>query len=400
MHRLRRDRVTWLIYAQLAIWAYFLYGLGPVVPLLRDEQHVSRAVASLHSTALAAGGVLAGAAYPALARRFGRPVLMWAGLAGIAAAVAAFCLVRPVVVTIAAVLVASWFASLLLTGVVLSLDQLHAPVGHAAFAEANALACAAGAVAPLLVGLTVHSGLTWRPAIALVPVLALMAWFARAPLPPAAGTGPAVTAPGTAAGGPVGRLPGRFWLAWVLLCMTGSVEMCVNLWSGDLLRTHAHLSPDAAASAISGIVGGMALGRLIGGRVALRVAAPQLLLAVLAVSAAGVAVLWSSTVPWLALAGLVITGLGNGMHYPLGMALALQSSGGRPDQAAARTLYSTAVAFGISPLALGAIADQVGTRLAFLLVPVFLLAAAGLAARLRLVVPAPAAATWGSATAQ
>jgi predicted MFS family arabinose efflux permease len=375
----------------LAIWAYFLYGLGPVVPLIRDEQHVSRAVASLHSTALAAGGVVIGTIFPALARRFSRPVLMWSGLAGAAVAVAAFCLARPVPATIAAAFVASCFASVLLTGVVLALDQLHAPLGTAAFAEANALACAGGAAAPLVVGLTVHFGLTWRPAMAVVPVLALIAWLARIRLPAGDGVaGGAGVGGGAGAGAPGGRLPRAFWLAWVLICMTGSVEMCINLWSGDLLRTHAHLSPGAAAGAISGVVGGMAVGRVIGGRVALRVAAPPLLLAVLAVSAAGFGVLWTATVPWLALAGLVITGLGNGMHYPLGMSLALQTSGGRPDQAAARTLYATAVAFGLAPLALGAIADQVGARLAFLLVPAFLVVAAALAVRLRSVAPSVA----------
>ena len=53
--RLVRDRTTLLIYAQLAIWGYFLYGFGPVVPLLRDEQGVSAALAGLHGTGLALG---------------------------------------------------------------------------------------------------------------------------------------------------------------------------------------------------------------------------------------------------------------------------------------------------------------------------------------------------------
>jgi hypothetical protein len=67
--RLVRDRTTWLIYAQLGIYGYFLYGFGPVVPLLRDEEHTSRAVASLHSAALAVGAVVGGSlatAEPAL----------------------------------------------------------------------------------------------------------------------------------------------------------------------------------------------------------------------------------------------------------------------------------------------------------------------------------------------
>ena len=57
-HSLVRDRLTWLTYGQLAVYGYFIYGFGPVVPLLRDEQQTSRAVASLHGTALAVGAVL------------------------------------------------------------------------------------------------------------------------------------------------------------------------------------------------------------------------------------------------------------------------------------------------------------------------------------------------------
>jgi fucose permease len=119
----------------------------------------------------------------------------------------------------------------------------------------------------------------------------------------------------------------------------------------------------------------MAIGRLIGGRIALRVAAPRLLFSVLLVSLCGFAVFWTSTLPWLAVTGLIAMGLGNGMHYPLGIAMAVRASGGRADQAAARASYGLAVSFGIAPFVLGSIADHAGPRLAFLLVPAMLLAA-------------------------
>ena len=76
MPRLVRDRVTWLIYAQLGLFGYFLYGFGPVVPLLRDEQGVSLRVASLHGTGIAIGALAGGALFPVLARRYGRGTAM------------------------------------------------------------------------------------------------------------------------------------------------------------------------------------------------------------------------------------------------------------------------------------------------------------------------------------
>src|SRR5436190_19878511 len=66
---LNRDRLTWLAYGQFAAFGYFFYGFGPVVPLLRVEQHTSRGVAGLHGTAFALGGMLGGALAPWLVRR-------------------------------------------------------------------------------------------------------------------------------------------------------------------------------------------------------------------------------------------------------------------------------------------------------------------------------------------
>jgi len=85
----------------------------------------------------------------------------------------------------------------------------------------------------------------------------------------------------------------------------------------------------------------------------------------------------------VAVAGLVVLGLGNAVPFPSGIALAVAHSGGQPDLAVSRASYSMAVAFGVSPLVLGLIADRVGPHRAFLLVPVFLAGAATLAWRLR-----------------
>jgi MFS family permease len=386
--RLLRDPVTWLVYAQLGAWAYFLYGFSPVVPLLRDEQRVSRGVAGLHSVALASGAVLSGFVWPHAARWLGRGTAMWLSMAGAAAGAGAFCLARPIWLTIPSILVAAMFGSMLISGVVATLGERHGAAGPASIAEANAVACGAGAVAPLVVGATVGAGLTWRPAlavfIALVGVVAAVAAAFRVRVP--GGVRPAARRR-------AGRLPGGYWIAWLLLCATGSVEMCVNLWSGDLLRADTGVSSAVAATAVSGIIGGMAVGRLVGGRLALRIEPPRLLLAALAVSGLGFALFWLSSAVALAVTGLIVLGLGNAMHYPLGIGMALGVSGGRPDLAAARAAYGLAFSFGLAPFALGAVADRTGPRLAFLCIPFFLGAAALLVRPLARRLPRVTAAT-------
>ncbi|MGK5517951.1 MFS transporter [Micromonospora sp. URMC 107] len=456
MPRLTRDRLTWLTYAQLGLWGFFLYGFGPVVPLLRDEQGTSAAVAGLHSTGIAVGALAGGALFAPLARRLGRGRAIWTGLAGVAAGVAALGLVRALPATITAVAVIATFGMLVISGVSVVLTDRHGVGAPAALTEANAVCAGAGILAPLVIGASVDAGWGWRPAMAveigLIALVALAALTFRVRLPrpapaaaapgtppasarPAAGptapaaadltvpaaAGPTVPADGptvpaaaelgsargggataglgsvTGAGAPSDahrssrRLPAAYWIAWVLMAVTGSIEVCLSLWTADVLRSHAGMVAGTASAAVAAIVCGMFVGRLVGGRFALRYRPVPLLLAALGVSLAGFAIFWIAPVGWLAVTGLVVLGLGNALHYPLAISIALAVAGPAADRAAGWASYSMGVGFGIAPVALGWVADGVGPHLAFLLLPGFIAAAALLAARLgRALRPAPA----------
>jgi fucose permease len=160
------------------------------------------------------------------------------------------------------------------------------------------------------------------------------------------------------------------------MVVTGSVEVCLNLWAGDELREHARVAPGLATAAVSAIVGGMFLGRVVGTRLALRLPPLRVLLGALVLSAAGFTIFWLATTAWLAIAGLLVCGLGNSLHYPLAIALAVDHSGGQPDLAAARSAWAMAIGFGLAPLSLGWTADRIGTHSAFLLVYALLVIAA------------------------
>jgi fucose permease len=158
------------------------------------------------------------------------------------------------------------------------------------------------------------------------------------------------------------------------MAATASIEVCLSLWAVDVLRTHAGLPSGAAAAAISGILVGMFVGRLIAGRLALRVPPVRLLLIAFAVSFVGFTIFWTATAGWLAVAGLVVAGLGNAVHYPLAISMALEAAPGQADRAAGFSSYSIAVGFGVAPFALGWLADQVGAHKAFLILPAFIAA--------------------------
>jgi MFS family permease len=377
-----RTPLTWLIYVQLALYAYFLYGFGPIVGFLRDEQGTSNALASLHTAALAVGAMVGGALFPWFSQRFGRGTAMWAALGAVALAVLGFVALPaayPVTLTLSALVAfgGMWIVSC----VVVTLSQMHGPAGSAAISEANAMAVAAGFVAPLVVGWAVEVGLGWRAGIVvligLIGIVALVAWRMRIMALPA-GDSPAATA-----AEPKAALPRAYWLAWMMMVMTGTVEIVMSLWAAIVLRDEAGFSAGSAAAAVSAILGGMLIGRTFGARLALRMGTIPLYFAALVVSFAGFLIFWFAGSAWSAIVGLFVIGLGNAMHYPLAIALAISLAPGQADRAAGVSSYSMGLSFGLGPFLLGLLADEVGAHTALLLIPLFLAAAALLALRLR-----------------
>jgi predicted MFS family arabinose efflux permease len=385
--QLVRTRLTWLTYAQLGVYGFFLYGFGPSVPLQRDDLHVSSAVGGLYGTALATGAILGGLVFARVTARIGRAATLRVGLLGLSAGIAVYCLVPVLAATLAGALVCGLFGTFVVTGSIVVLSTTHGAAGPAAVTEANAVAVGIGLVTPLLLGAGESVGITWRPALLLPAVAAVAIWFVSTREKRRLEAGPA---PAPAAPDPPGRLPTAYWLVWgtVLCCI--AVEFCLTFWAADGLRDRTGASPAAATAGVTAVVGGMFLGRLGGGRIALRYAPSTLLLVSVAVAAAGFVAFWTSTTPVPALAGLVAVGVGISVQYPLGTALAVAASGGRPDRAAGALSIAAGLASGVAPFALGAMADRIGTHTAFLLVPALLAAAAlGVLATLRSRSPRP-----------
>lgn len=368
-HRLDRDRLTWLTYIQLGCFGWFLYGFGPSLSLLRDELDVSRAVAGLHGTALAAGALTSALVIAPLVRRFGRGPMIWAGLATLGVAVMVYTATPVLPLTLLGAFLGAFGGSFAVTAIPAVLTDRHGPGGASAVTEANAAAASIGLVAPLAIGASVALGLGWRPAVLLlVPALIVLAVVGR---------GVDVPAPvGDSISSTRGRLPSRYWVSWTVLTAGIGVEFCLTLWAADILRERAGLSAGAAAAGITAVVAGIAVGRLAGGRLALRYSTDGLLLGALVVTAAGFAVFWLTRDAVLAIPALGMCGLGIALFYPLGVVRAIHASEGRPDVASARAGLGAALASGAGPFVLGALADQVGIHRAFLVVPALLVVAA------------------------
>jgi fucose permease len=371
--------VTWLVHGQLGLWGWFLFGFGPVVPLLREEFDVSRAVAGLHGSVAAAGSVLAGFAYPRLTARLGRGPTSWVGTAGLCAGVGVLGVGHRLALTLLGALIAGTFGSLLVTGSSAILSDHHGPAGPTAITETNAVAAGTGLLGPAAVGGCVAAGWGWRPAmvVLLVPA-ALLALALHRTAVPNAPTSPAHHDRDA-------RLPRAYWIAWTVVVAIIGVEFSMTLWSSDMLRSRAGLGDGAAAASVSAVVGGMFIGRLLGTRLTARHHPDHLLLAALGLSATGFTLFWCSTAAVPAIAGLALTGTGMSLHYPLAVARLIAASDGRPDRAVGRMSMGAGLAGMVAPVGLGAMADAIGAHRAFLGVPVLI----GLAALAVLRAPTP-----------
>lgn len=93
-----------------------------------------------------------------------------------------------------------------------------------------------------------------------------------------------------------------------------------------------------------------------------------------AVGTAGFLCFWAAPSLPVAGVGLLVTGMGIAMLYPVSVARVVAAWPDRPDAAAARAAVASGLAIGVVPLALVAAAEVVGLRAAYLLVPGLLLA--------------------------
>lgn len=368
-----RDRFTLTLDATFLTYGWFLYSFSPAVPLLADEHGISRAVAGLHGTALAVGTVLAGLVSERLVRAFGRKALIIGGAVTVTLGIGVLLVAPGLAGTLAGCVVAAAGGTATLAASQPALLEHHGPAGPAAVTIGNGYGTAVGLLAPLVLGVTVAAGWGWRPALALTIVAAVVSIVLVAALP---GTG-ALSRPSVVADHDApARLGPVFWLLMVAVVVAVAVEFSTTFWASELIAERTGAPTGLATGLVAALLAGMTLSRLVIGVAGARVAPVPWLLAGYAVAVVGWYVLWQATEPWQAGVGLFVAGLGYGTHYPLALSLVVAAAGPRPDLGAARATLGAGLASGLAPFVLGALADAVGARTAFVAVPVLAVVAA------------------------
>jgi predicted MFS family arabinose efflux permease len=362
------DRPTLVSYASLATWSWFVYGFGASLALLRDDQGTTAWLGGLHSTALAAGGIIGALLTPRLNHRFGRgPVARGAAIG------TALCILwylwpgMPVGGTLTAIFVTCFFGNIVVVCINSFIATHQGAASPAAFTESTGLAALMGLLAPLGVGLAAATVLGWRAGL-LVSVVAFACvelWRGRQ-LAVYGAAGQVLTRK------EAGALPSRTWWALVAGMSYIGAEFCLSLWGADLLRERAGLSPAAAAAGLSTVLGGLFVGRVFGVQIAERMSTERLLRLSLVAGFVAFAIAWLVTNPVAILVALFLTGVGLSLVWPLSMSRIIRAAEGSTDRASSLALAFTTTAIGLAPFVLGAVTGSLGVHVAFLIVPLLL----------------------------
>ncbi len=376
-----RDRLTVTLYGSYTVWGWLLYSFNPSVPLLGRDLGISDALVGLHGTAMAAGGLVASFVAPRVVLRQGRRAAILGG-GGLVVVGVVGLLTGPVLAwTLTAMFVLSIGGNVLISATQVGLALHQGRAASAAISEGNAVGSGVGLLGPLAVGAAVAIGWGWRVGVLVTALLAVVVLVLVARLPDTASL-PRRAAPAAAPHGDQTPAPQRWRRSPAAILFLGgvvatiAVENATTYWSTALLIARTGAGAGIAAAATAGLVAGMTAIRLIIGPMSLRVPPARLLVAGFLFTVVGWAVLWTTTSTGVALAGLVLAGLGLGVQYPLSIALLLAASPGHSDRAQGDATLWGAVSIGIAPFLLGWLSDRVGMHTAFVAVPLFALAGA------------------------
>lgn len=383
----RRGTVTWVVFGALFGFGVTNSLLGPVLPFLRDTEHLSYLAAVVHQVAFAIGGMTAGllASRSSLPRK---PAIA-IGLVGAALSGLLLGYGRVFPVTVGAALLMSAFATTALIRLWALVADLHAAHRAVAMTEGEVAVSLAGILTPVVVTICAATAVGWRfsfvVAALLVGAAALVAVGTH--LPADASPEPSQPMPV-----PSARLGARRMLATIFAVV--ALEFALSFWAATFLHDDVGLGRDESVALVSALYGANLVGRLAASRFARRFQTVTVLRLAFATTLVGTPVLLGAGNTIVAAVGLSITGVGIGAMFPLASALHVGASRRSADQAMGQVIAIAGFGVITGPVLAGAIAEGAGLRAGLSALPALVLFAAAMTRRGR--TPSPAHQTGGS----
>ncbi|WP_075731547.1 MFS transporter [Streptomyces acidiscabies] len=370
-----------VLYASQAGCSVSLSAISPTLAEARRTWPMSYAAIGLYPSLLAASMVVSGLGYARWSARWGRARVLGAASAVLSASAVLFSVAPDPTTLLIAATGLGLSSTVLQAGVIAVLVDASSARRASRLALNGLCASLASLIGPLLVTAAAHTDTGWRCAW-WWPAL----WFLLL----------ALLLPSAARGGPVAVeavslravLPASYWLVSAGVAAGVAAELCVVFFAP---RSEAAAAVPSAGAVLLLYYAGESTGRAVGFGVIRRSGREASLLAgSLLTATAGFGVFWLADSSTARLIGLMAAGAGIAGFFPVGASLASSRAPGAADRAMSRLHLLVGVAAFVSPLLLGALADRVGLRAGFVLVPVLFLAMACLLAlgtRSRLPVP-------------
>lgn len=345
---------------------YVINGIGPVTAFVATALVLSDSQAGLHSVSVALGLICAGLATARLDRAIGTARVHVAALLTLALSFFLLAWAPALAVTLSAAAAAGLSFGTMLAHVNQTVTAGGGSLARVRTARGTLIAQIAGLAVPIVIGIGVALGIGWG--FVALPVLVLVTFslfFTRGriyrPIPRAS------------AGG---RLTRPYWTAWLFLVTISSFESTILFWAGPLVERQAGVALEDAVLVFSTFLGGMVLSRFGLSLSAFgRLEPVWLMRAGVAGVLLGSLAAWASTSFALSAAAFFVAGLGSGVLFPLGVALAMDAAPLQPQLASSRLVLGPGLGLLAMPLILGVIADATDVGSAWIVVPLICLAA-------------------------
>jgi MFS family permease len=348
-------------YANQVAISYSFYVVGAATAFVAVALALSDTEAGLHSSAMAAGLIVAGLWGERLDRLVGVRRAHLAAMGVLVVSLVVLALAPMLAVTLAASLGIGLGAGTMFGHVNQTLGAGGGTVARVQLTRGALIAKASQLLVPVAIGAGIAVGLDWR--FVVVPVVVLVGLLftttrsngERAPL--------AHPRPG--------RLPWAYWLPWILVVSVISIEFFVVVWGGTLVGLRTGVSLADATLTISAFIAGMIAGRAVISVPAMARLDPMLVVrSGIALTLVAVLVVWLTGEYPVAALAMLISGFGVGILYPPAASVALNAAPQLPDAASSRLVLAAGLAVLVAPLVLGVIADLSDITTAWLLVPV------------------------------
>ena len=372
-----RDRVTQMLFAGLFGFGVLNAILGPALPYLRAEQHLSYLPGALYQLAFAVGGGLAGLLAIRIEGRLGRGVTIRFGLAAAAVAGLAVGYGDAIEITVPAAFFMGLFGTSALVRMWAALADAHGPRRTVAMTEGEVTVSLGGIVVPLMIAGVAATALTWRFAFVVAGLVIITVVLAmRAVRIPRSASVTSPARPPRAADPPARSSPVP---TLVIVFAIVALEFSLSFWLASYLNTSVGIGRGAAVLMVSGLYAGNLTGRLVASGLARRASSERLLGASLILALVGLPILLTARDAVVAAVGIALTGIAIGAMFPLTSSIHVGVSSRNADGAIGQVLGIAAIGQILGPLAVAAIAQAAGLRVGLLILPgLVLLAVSGL----------------------